>query len=56
MQYSRTEADEKGYPYGKICDFHLSHPDQEAVMNSCEDCIYIDEEEEQELEDKDIRQ
>ena len=28
---------------GRVCEFHQRHPDQDATMNSCEDCVYIEE-------------
>lgn len=24
-----------------ICDFHTDYPDQNAIMNTCEECVYI---------------
>jgi hypothetical protein len=33
-----------GEPYGRICEQHLIQPDQTAVMSTCPDCIYIQDE------------
>lgn len=42
MKFEKEEAKIKGYPEGKICAYHLGQPDQQATMNTCPDCIYIE--------------
>ena len=38
---TKKEAKELGLQYSKICLFHKYNPDQEAIMNSCQDCKNI---------------
>lgn len=40
---TKKEAKELGFDSNFICIFHETNPDQEAVTNSCEDCVYIQE-------------
>jgi hypothetical protein len=30
-------------PEGKICEFHLEHPDQEAIIDSCPNCFNVED-------------
>ena len=43
MKFTKEQA--KDLPVDKrrgyICDFHQHNPDQEAVMNTCPNCLYI---------------
>jgi hypothetical protein len=43
MKVGKIEAQKLGHPFGYTCDFHLHNPDQEAIMNSCNDCIYVED-------------
>ena len=43
MIISKTEAKKRKLQNSKICKFHQSNPDQQAVMYSCEDCLIIRE-------------
>ncbi len=43
MMINKAEAKKRKLRYSKICEFHQSNPDQQAVMYSCEDCLIIRE-------------
>ena len=45
MRLTKNQA-KKRFPksekqYGYICAFHMTHPDQEAVMDTCPKCVYV---------------
>ena len=40
---TKQQAKKRKLNYNIICNFHIKNPDQEASMNSCEDCIIIQE-------------
>ena len=43
MKITKKDAEELGLIGSVICDFHESHPDQKASLNSCHDCYLIRE-------------
>lgn len=40
VTYSKAEVKELGLESG-ICAFHERNPDQQATMESCDDCVYV---------------
>lgn len=38
---TKAEAKDIGLEYGIVCKFHSHHPDQTAIMETCEDCKFI---------------
>lgn len=41
MRITKKEAKFRGFTEDIICEFHLHNPDQQAVTESCEDCVII---------------
>lgn len=43
MRFDAKTADLMGFPNGRICPFHEANPDQRAIMETCDECIYVEE-------------
>ena len=41
MIITKQEAVKRRFPEGTVCGFHLVHPDQNAMMDNCSDCLYV---------------
>lgn len=41
VSITKREAKERGITESQICEFHLYHPDQTAVQDTCQDCQII---------------
>ena len=39
---TKKEANKKGIePEGRVCEFHMTHPDQQAIIESCPNCFNV---------------